>query len=102
MVLDYDHVDSAQANGIIEFNTTSGDFLGRKGGEWVSLTVQGEQNTASNVGSNGEGIFDSKVGDDIKLKKIEGSDYINVIATSNNTVKINSSSHNNIILNNTF
>ena len=97
----HDHIDSNKADGIIEFNTTSGDFLGRKGGEWVSLTVQGEQNTASNVGSNGEGIFDSKVGDDIKLKKIEGSDYVNVISTSNNTVKINSTSHNNIVLNNT-
>ena len=95
------HVESTLTDGTIEYNTTTNDFLGRKNNAWVSLTVQGEKNTLSNAGSSGVGLYDSKVGDDIKIKKLVGGDFINVTATANNTVLIDATTHNNIILNNT-
>lgn len=91
------HESSTPDDGIIEYNTTTKDFLGRKDGQWISLTVQGEKNTVSNIGASGIGLYDSKLGDDIRIKKLEAGNFINITESNNNTVVIGSTTHNKII-----
>lgn len=49
-----------------------------------------ESNTASNVGTTGEGIFKEKVGTDLQFKKIVAGSNITLTAT-NDTITVNSS-----------
>ena len=78
---------SSTADGTIQYNGS--DFLARKSGSWVSLT-SGDVQSASNLGSLGEGIFGQKSGTDLQFKKIIAG--TNITLSSNATgITINSS-----------
>jgi hypothetical protein len=65
-------------NGMVIYNTTTLSLEAYENGAWGSMGV-GENNTASNVGTAGVGIFKQKTGVDLEFKKINaGSSKITV------------------------
>jgi hypothetical protein len=65
-------------NGMVIYNTTTLSLEAYENGAWGSMGV-GENNTASNVGTAGVGIFKQKTGVDLEFKKINaGSSKITI------------------------
>lgn len=76
-------------NGMVIYNTTTLSIQSYENGAWGIMGV-GENNTASNVGTAGVGIFKQKAGVDLEFKKINaGSTKITVTDdVANNEVDI--------------
>lgn len=84
--IDLGTVSLDDLNDITITTPTNGDVLtySSVAGGWVNDTVvagSGESNTASNTGSSGVGVYDSKSGVDLRFKKLDaGSNKVTVQA----------------------
>ena len=85
----------ASENGTIAWDTSGLDFVGRKGGIWVSLTAgsgTGVDNTASNLGAQDathRGLWKQKIGGDLQFKSIQAGTGITLDNTPSDFLVIN-------------
>lgn len=92
-------------NGMIIYNSTVAKMQKYEAGAWSDMSVSGdgEANTASNVGSAGTGIFKQKVSVDLQFKKINaGSNKVAITDdTGNSKVDIDVNANNVLVASNT-
>lgn len=74
--------------GIYVDSTTHELSVRTSAGSTLSLEKQGEANTASNVGTAGEGVFDGKVGADLRFRKLNAASGKLTIALDSGNQKI--------------